>query len=205
MQQPEEPEEQVVEVTPEVPEPEVLSADTVLLESDVPAGLEAPPPKREPFWGYTDIALVFGLLFAFSAVLLLLVGLLALRYPRLRTDPAPIAMPVQILFYVAVYFSFRVVFALRYHEPVFRSLGWRRPQYQFGCGRARWFSAGVHLVGARFAAADTEDRSAVQSVYEFAGFAGRFCRSGRGASADLSRRCSSADLFSRCSRAVSAQ
>ena len=89
---------------------------------------EPPPsPKRDPFWGYLDLLLVFGLLFAFTVVALVGVGLLAIPFPKIRSDPMSIALPFQIVFYELVYLSFRLVFGIRYHEPVARSLGWRRP------------------------------------------------------------------------------
>ncbi len=108
--QPEERQDPPVELTPEV-----VSSEPVEVE-------------REPFWNYGDLALVLGLLVAFSALVLLVVGLLALKFPRIQSDPASIAMPVQLVFYLGVYLSFLVAFALRYHRPVFSSLGWRRPQ-----------------------------------------------------------------------------
>jgi uncharacterized protein len=89
--------------------------------------LPAIPPERVPFWGYVDLLLVVGLLAAFSAVIIVLVGLLAIPFPSLRTDPTPIALPVQILFYGALYLSFYLVFKLRYGKPVFRALGWQKP------------------------------------------------------------------------------
>ena len=115
---PEEQEDPPVELTPEVIEPEVVAEET----------FQPVAVTREPFWNYVDLALVFGLLFAFSALLLIVVGLLALRDPKLRTDPSGIAMPVQLAFYLGVYLSFWIAFRLRYRQPVFRSLGWRWPR-----------------------------------------------------------------------------
>ncbi|HEX4169850.1 MAG TPA: CPBP family intramembrane glutamic endopeptidase [Bryobacteraceae bacterium] len=116
--QPDEGQDPSVELTPEVISPEPPAEEII-----APAVV-----TREPFWNYTDLALVFGLLFAFSALLLVAVGLLALRYPSIRTDPSAIAMPVQLAFYLGVYLSFWIAFRLRYHQPVFRSLGWRSPR-----------------------------------------------------------------------------
>jgi len=86
-----------------------------------------PPPERVPFWGYLDLALVLGLLFGFSAMMVVALGVLAFVYPRFRSDPMPLALPAQILFYIALYLSFRIVLKLRYGKPVFVSLGWRWP------------------------------------------------------------------------------
>ena len=108
---------------PEEAEPEEV--ESFPLEAVV---LPEPAPRREPFWGYVDLLLVFGLLFAFTVVALVAIGLLAIPFPKLRDDPMSIALPFQIVFYGLVYLSFRAVFGIRYHEPVFRSLGWKRPQ-----------------------------------------------------------------------------
>lgn len=85
------------------------------------------PPERVPFWGYIDLLLVLGLLFAFSSVLVIGIGLLAFPFPSLRSDPTPLALPVQILFYGALYLSLYLVLKLRYDKPVLSSLGWRKP------------------------------------------------------------------------------
>jgi membrane protease YdiL (CAAX protease family) len=96
-----------------------------------------PVPERVPFWGYMDLALVLGLLFGFSLIIAVLAGFLAFFYPKLRADPTPLALPVQILFYVALYFSFRLVLKIRYNKPVFQSLGWQRPKVNLV-----WMAAG---------------------------------------------------------------
>jgi hypothetical protein len=85
-----------------------------------------PVPEREPFWGYTDLALVLGLLFGFSVVVVVMIGLLAIPYPSLRTDQTALALPVQVAFYGCLYLSFRLVLKLRYGRPVLPSLAWRR-------------------------------------------------------------------------------
>jgi uncharacterized protein len=81
--------------------------------------------EPEPFWGYSDLFLVLGLLIAFSAGIAVLMGLLVLPFPKLRADPTPLALPVQVLFYIALYVSFRLVLTLRYGKPVLSSLGWK--------------------------------------------------------------------------------
>jgi membrane protease YdiL (CAAX protease family) len=92
-----------------------------------PGELPLPAPEREPFWGYTDLFLVLGLLFGFSVVVVVMVGLLAIPYPSLRTDQTPLALPVQVAFYGCLYASFAVVLGLRHHRPVLSSLGCKRP------------------------------------------------------------------------------
>jgi uncharacterized protein len=90
--------------------------------------LGIPPVEREPFWSYGDLLLVLGLLLAFSAGIAVLMGLLVLPFPKLRSDPTPLALPVQVLFYAALYLSFWLVLQLRYGRPVLSSLGWRPPR-----------------------------------------------------------------------------
>jgi membrane protease YdiL (CAAX protease family) len=92
----------------------------------VPPELTVPARERVPFWGYTDLFLVLGLLFGFSVIVVVMIGLLAIPYPSLRTDQTALALPVQIAFYGCLYLSFRMVLSLRYRKPVFWSLGWRR-------------------------------------------------------------------------------
>jgi len=84
-------------------------------------------PERNPFWGYSDFFLVLGLLFAMSIGIAVAVGILAIPFPKLRTDQTALVLPVQVVFYLCLYLSFRLVFKLRYHKPVLPSLGWQRP------------------------------------------------------------------------------
>jgi membrane protease YdiL (CAAX protease family) len=96
-------------------------AEPAPIDDPVP---EASVPEKKPFWGYVDLALVFGLLFAFIALIFLAAAGLVLALPSLQRDQAPLLLPTQIAVYVAVYISLRVVFGLRYSKPVLRSLGW---------------------------------------------------------------------------------
>lgn len=86
---------------------------------------EPEAPAREPFWGYLDLALVMGLVFASIALIVLVCGVLAFAVPALRDDPTPLLLPMQLVVYLFVYICFFLVFKFRYHKPVFRSLGWR--------------------------------------------------------------------------------
>jgi membrane protease YdiL (CAAX protease family) len=83
-------------------------------------------PVREPFWGYTDLALVMGLLFASIAIIVVAAGVLAFAIKPLGEDPTPLLLPLQLALYVFVYFCFYVTFKFRYGRPVFASLGWRK-------------------------------------------------------------------------------
>jgi membrane protease YdiL (CAAX protease family) len=86
---------------------------------------EPAAPPREPFWGYSDLALVLGLLFASIALIVLVCGVLAFAVPALRDDPTPLLLPMQFALYLFIYLCFFLVFKFRYDKPVFASLGWR--------------------------------------------------------------------------------
>lgn len=93
--------------------------------TELPPSVAPVPSAREPFWGYTDLALVLGILVAFIVLMIAGVGALALAYPKLRTDPGPLLVPTQLLLYGFVYLSFWLDFKSRYNKPVLRSLGWQ--------------------------------------------------------------------------------
>jgi membrane protease YdiL (CAAX protease family) len=82
--------------------------------------------ERDPFWDWSDFAIVIGLLIAMIAFIFFLGGLAMLAYPSLKTNQAPLLLPVQVAFYAAIYFAFLLAFRYRYGKPVFSSLGWRR-------------------------------------------------------------------------------
>ena len=112
--QPEEP-----EFSPLRPREETTAAE--------PVAVEAPPspPAREPFWGYLDLALMMGLLFASFVLIGVALYFVVRLNPRLSEDPTPLAVPVQFVLYGLIYVCFRLVLGLRYHRPVLASLGWR--------------------------------------------------------------------------------
>jgi uncharacterized protein len=86
-------------------------------------------PVRVPFWSYLDLALVMGLLVASVAVILLVVGVFIFAYPSLKYNQGPLLLPTQFALYAFLYLSFRLVFGLKYGQPVFASLGWRRSKF----------------------------------------------------------------------------
>lgn len=91
-----------------------------------------PPPSREPFWGYTDLLLVMGIIVASIALITLVGGVLVFIYPRLRDDPTPLLLPVQVAFYGFIYLALYLTLRIRYGNPVFPSLGWRRTRFNLG-------------------------------------------------------------------------
>ncbi|MBV8865164.1 MAG: CPBP family intramembrane metalloprotease [Acidobacteriaceae bacterium] len=118
--QPEELENARLETTPELEiesTPELLPAREPVAET---------APERVPFWGYTDLALVIGLLFAATLVIGLIAGGLMLSIPRLRADQTPLLVPMNLALYGALYLAIRLDFTLRHNKPVLGSLGWQR-------------------------------------------------------------------------------
>src|SRR5437588_4071443 len=91
-----------------------------------------PSPPREPFWSYTDLLLVMGIIVASIAVITLVGGVLVFIYPRLRDDPTPLVLPVQVAFYGFIYVALHLTLKTRYGKPVFPSLGWRRTGFNLG-------------------------------------------------------------------------
>jgi membrane protease YdiL (CAAX protease family) len=83
-------------------------------------------PEPYPFWNWLDLALVVGLLVGMILVIFFIAGGAFFFLPSLKTDPAPLLLPVQVAFYIAIYLSFLIVFRVRYGRAVFSSLGWNR-------------------------------------------------------------------------------
>jgi hypothetical protein len=102
------------------------------ISSTEPVIEAVPPPSREPFWGYTDLLLVMGIIAASIALITLAGGVLIFIYPRLRDDPTPLLLPVQVAFYGFIYLALHLTLKTRYGKPVFWSLGWRRTRFNLG-------------------------------------------------------------------------
>ena len=101
--------------------PEFPVSEASILDAAVPP---APVPEKKPFWGYLDLALVLGLLFALVAVIMLVAAGFVLAVPSLRQDQGPLLLPTQLAVYAAVYLSLGLVFRFRHSKPVLHSLGW---------------------------------------------------------------------------------
>lgn len=98
----------------------------------VPPPLEPPPipaRAREPFWGYTDLAIFIGLLFASTVIIVAAVGIVVRFHPNLAVDQTPLILPTQFALYGFIYLSFYLLFRSRYRRPVLPSLGWRRSNF----------------------------------------------------------------------------
>jgi membrane protease YdiL (CAAX protease family) len=83
-----------------------------------------PPPARNPFWSYWDLLLLLGFVCAGILAILIVAVVIEAFSPALRKDPTPLALPLQFLFYAAVYAGFVAVFRLRYNRRALPSLGW---------------------------------------------------------------------------------
>lgn len=84
-----------------------------------------PKPAREPFWGYQDLLIVLGLLFA-SIVVIGIAAIACMSIWRGLSVTSPgLALGSNLAIYLALLLIFKFVFQVRYHRPVLLSLGWR--------------------------------------------------------------------------------
>lgn len=83
------------------------------------------PPKREPFWGYGDLALVIGLMLASMVIIVAGAAAATSIWPHLKNDPKPLLFPTNLAMYVFLLLVFKFVIGTRYGKPVLPSLGWR--------------------------------------------------------------------------------
>jgi membrane protease YdiL (CAAX protease family) len=119
-----------------------------------------PPPPREPFWGYSDLAVFLGLLIvSFFAGL----GLVALVYAVFPIHPqAKVAQALlaQCLIYVLAFAALAVMLRVQYDRPFWRSLGWTSFQLPAlvvaGCGVVT--AVVVALIGALIRTPTTPNR-----------------------------------------------
>lgn len=91
----------------------------------------APPPPREPFWGYNDLLLFLG-----TAPIALLLGafLIKIVFAILRIKPAVSVvelLPQQLLGYLFLFGALAFVFRVWYSRPFWHSLGWRPMRLPF--------------------------------------------------------------------------
>lgn len=110
-----------------LPDPAEGPVEPVTPEEPLIAPAEPPPvpTPRDPFWSYSDLLLLVGFIaagFVFMAIIAFVAGVF---YPALQKDPMPLALPLQLVFYVIIYIGFIAVFRLRYNKPALQSLGWR--------------------------------------------------------------------------------
>src|SRR5579883_3673841 len=106
-------------------QPEEVNGPLESQTGEPPIEQIGPAEQREPFWSYLDLALVVGLLVASVIVIGVVAGAIMFYNPKLRADPTPLMIPMNLVVYGALYFCLRGALQLRYGRPVFRSLGWR--------------------------------------------------------------------------------
>ena len=83
-----------------------------------------PPPAREPFWGYTDLALFIGLTLP-SMFLGVVIVKAALSLFHLHPTASVLELlPEQIIGYGLLFGALRLIFRMEYDRPFWRSLGW---------------------------------------------------------------------------------
>lgn len=92
---------------------------------DFAAQLRTPHPERDPFWGYSDLALVVGLLGAAVLVIVLAAALAVFIWPRLQADQAPLILPTNLAMYFFLVLILKLTITSRYGRPMLKSLGWR--------------------------------------------------------------------------------
>lgn len=87
-----------------------------------------PPPQRreEPFWGWTDAALLAALSIPCLALAILLTHGIFLLLPRTPGEAAR-AISVQFAAYGLWFGALWLILRQRYHAPFWSSLGWRYP------------------------------------------------------------------------------
>ncbi len=105
-----------------------------------------PPPERDPFWGYGDLFLFFGLA---VPALLLGVGLVKGAEALFRLHFAAKAIePIteQLIGYLLLFGALKIIFRIEYDRPFWRSLGWNEFRIPF-------LAVVVFGIGAAFAVA----------------------------------------------------
>jgi membrane protease YdiL (CAAX protease family) len=89
-----------------------------------------PPPlpaRKEPAWGYADLALFIGALLPtvlLASILLFLTGLAA---PRVIFNSAARQLTLQSFLYLLLLGILYLIVTGRYHEPFWKALGWTFP------------------------------------------------------------------------------
>jgi len=92
----------------------------------------APPPEREPFWSYSDLALFIGLAFP---CLLLSYGVVKGAMVMLHLSAVSEAFEAvagQFVFYVLLFLALRMMLMAEYGRPFWHSLGWKEMRLPAG-------------------------------------------------------------------------
>ena len=87
-----------------------------------------PAREREnPFWGYEDLVLFFGLSIPAFVVSVALIRVARWLAPDFFASRAMQALPFQLLFYILLFGSLWVLMRVKYGRPLLRSLAWIYP------------------------------------------------------------------------------
>jgi len=121
--------EQSKETASEIAASDGAPPDGPLPDTPAPdAGPPAPPrAAREPFWGYSDVAVFAGLLVASFLVAVALVTVTAsLSRSGLRSNFVLETLAMQVLIYILAFSALALLFRVQYGQPFWSSLGWTR-------------------------------------------------------------------------------
>jgi membrane protease YdiL (CAAX protease family) len=83
-----------------------------------------PPPPRDPFWGYSDLAVFFGLLIVSTLGGLGLVALFFNVFPIHPQAKVAEALIAQSLIYLLAFGGLALLFRVQYDRPFWPSLAW---------------------------------------------------------------------------------
>jgi membrane protease YdiL (CAAX protease family) len=88
--------------------------------------------RENPFWGYDDLALFFGLSLPAFLAALAVIRVARWLLPEVFAPRAMQALPFQLLFYILLFGSLWILMRVKYGRPLLRSLAWIYPF------RGRW-------------------------------------------------------------------
>jgi len=92
----------------------------------LPESEPAPPPphERDPFWGYSDLALFAGLLIGSLIAGMTLIGVSASVFHWVFQAQVTAALIAQSLTYVLAFSALALLFRVQYQRPFWQSVGW---------------------------------------------------------------------------------
>lgn len=95
------------------------------MSDGLPLPVEVRREEHEPFWGYLDILIFFGIACAGLFFVIILLMLLIKAVPSLQPVQELVALPAQLLLYVFLYVALWFIIKVKYDRPVWASLGWK--------------------------------------------------------------------------------
>jgi len=111
-----------------------------------PEAYPAPPPSRNgAFWSYQDLFLLFGLIL--TTIFILPFVMVLFR----QTPPAYLNLAGQSIIYAVALGAMAAIFRLKYDQPLWPSLAWRRPLLYNAV--VSFFMGGVVVIGLSYLAA----------------------------------------------------